>query len=128
MSNVDTIKGVYAALAAGDVPAVLGAFAPDITWVEAAGFPYGGTYTGADAVLENVLAKLASEWNGFSAVPRELVAEGDTVVALGDYGGAYEATGRSIDVPFAHVWKLRDGKAVFFQQFTDTALVREATG
>ena len=31
-----------------------------------------------------------------------------------------KATGKPLDVPFAHVWKFADGKAVRFHQFTDT--------
>jgi uncharacterized protein len=73
-------------------------------------------------VLENVFLKLGGEWDGFSAVAHEFVADGDTVVALGDYGGTYKATGKPFKAPFAHVWKFRDGKAVSFQQHTDTAV------
>lgn len=33
-----------------------------------------------------------------------------------------KATGKSFKAPFAHVWKLEGGKAVSFQQYTDTAV------
>jgi len=125
-TNSDVVLGMYAAFAAGDVPGVLGVLDPDVRWTEAEGFPYSGTYVGPDAVLANVFAKLGSEWDGYSAVPRSFVAEGDTVVALGDYGGTYTATGKSFSAPFAHVWTLRNGKVVRFQQYTDTAVVQAA--
>ncbi|MBC7930201.1 MAG: DUF4440 domain-containing protein, partial [Rubrivivax sp.] len=51
---------------------------------------------------------------------------GDAVVALGRYGGKYKATGKSFQANFAHVWKIREGKAVEFVQYTDTLLVRRA--
>jgi hypothetical protein len=121
-SNTDTIRAVYAAFAAGDIPAVLGALAPDVRWTEAEGGPYGGVSVGPQAVLDDVFMKLGGEWDGVSATPREFVAEGDTVVALGGYRGTYEATGKGFEAPFAHVWKLRDGKAVSFHQYTDTAV------
>lgn len=124
--NSEIIRGVYTAFAVGDVPGVLGALDKDIRWTEAEGFPYGGTYTGPDAVLANVFARLGSEWNGFSAVPHSFVAERDTVVALGEYGGTYIATGKRFSAPFAHVWTLRDGKIMRFQQYTDTALAQAA--
>lgn len=125
-TNSDVIRGLYTAFAKGDVPGVLGALDQDIRWTEAEGFPYGGTYVGPDAVLANVFAKLGSEWDGFSAVTEQFVADGDTVVALGEYGGTYKTTGKSFSAPFAHVWTLRDGKVVRFQQYTDTALVQAA--
>ena len=125
-TNSDIIRGLYAAFANGDVPGVVGALAGDIRWTEAEGFPYGGTYVGPGAVVDNVFARLGSEWDGFTAIPHSFVAEGETVVALGDYGGTYKATGKSFTAPFAHVWTVHDGKIVRFQQYTDTALVQAA--
>ena len=121
-TNLDVIRGVYSAFAVGDIPSVLAILSPTVEWTEAEGGPYGGVSVGPQQVLENVFMKLGGEWDGYSAVPREFVAEGSTVVALGEYAGTYKATGKSFRAPFAHVWKLKDGKAVSFQQYTDTAV------
>lgn len=126
MSNLNIIQGAYEAFAKGDVPGVLGILSPDIAWTEAAGFPYAGTYNGPNAVLEGVFMRLGTEWEGFSAVPAEFVDGEDTIVALGKYSGTYRATGKSFEADFAHVWKLRDGKAISFVQYTDTLLVDRA--
>jgi uncharacterized protein len=128
MGNGDIIKGLYDAFASGDVPGVLGAMDPMINWTEAEGFLYGGTYIGPDAVLENVFMKLATEWEGFSAVPGQLVEDGNTVVATGTYSGKYLKTAGSMNVPFAHVWTLRDGKITRFVQFTDTLVMARDIG
>jgi len=122
----ETIASLYAAFGRGDVPTVLAAFAPNISWTEAEGFPYGGTYVGPEAVLQGVFAKLGSEWNGYAAVPHEYVASGDTVVALGEYSGTYKATGKSFKAPFVHVWKFGGDRIVSFRQHTDTAVVQRA--
>jgi uncharacterized protein len=126
MNNVDLIRGAYDAFAKGDVPTVLGLLSPDINWTEAEGFPYGGTYVGPRAVLENVFMRLGTEWEGFAVVPHEFIDGGDSVVALGKYSGTYKATGKSFQADFAHVWKMKDGKAVKFVQYVDTALVQRA--
>ena len=123
---VDAVKSVYAGFASGDVGAVLGALDPSIEWTEAQGFPYAGTYVGRDSVLANVFMKLATEWDGFAAVPCEYVSQGDTVVALGEYSGTFKATGKHFRAPFAHVWRSRDGALVNFRQHTDTAVVQAA--
>ena len=123
-SNLDVIRGLYGAFAKGDIPAVLAALSPAIEWTEAEGGPYGGLFHGPQAVLENVFMKLGGEWDSFAAVPREFVTEGATVVALGEYSGTFKATGKSFRAPFAHVWKLTDGRAVSFQQYTDTEVHR----
>jgi ketosteroid isomerase-like protein len=124
--SLEIVRSLYAAFAKGDVPTVIGALDSDISWTEAEGFPYGGTYNGPNAVLENVFMKLGTEWDGFSAVPHEFVVEGDTVVAIGQYGGKFKATGKSFSTPFVHVWNFKNGKAIKFRQFTDTAVVQKA--
>ncbi len=91
-------------------------------WTEAAGGPYGGVSVGPNAVLENVFMKIGAEWDGFAATPSEFVADGSTVVALGEYSGTYKATGKSFKAPFAHVWKFDGDKAASFHQYTDTAV------
>jgi len=126
MSNLDKIKAVYDALAKGDIPTVLATLSADIEWTEAEGFPYGGTYHGPKAVLEGVFMRLGSEWIGFAAVPHDFVDGGDTIVALGQYSGTYKKTNKSLRADFAHVWNLRDGKAVRFVQYVDTLLVQRA--
>lgn len=126
MSDLNKIKAVYDAFAKGDIPSVLGVLSADIDWTEAEGFPYAGTYHGPRAVLEGVFMRLGTEWQGFAAVPHEFIDGGDTIVALGKYSGVYKATNKSFSADFAHVWKLREGKAVRFVQYVDTLLVQRA--
>lgn len=121
-SNLDVVRAVYKAFAVGDIPSVLAVLAPDARWTEAEGGPYGGVSIGPDAVLENVFMKIGGDWDGFAAIPSEFVAEGSTVVALGEYSGTYKLTGRSFKAPFAHVWKFEAGRAISFHQYTDTAV------
>jgi len=126
MNNVELIKNLYQAFAQGDIPAVLQSFDENIEWTEAEGFPYGGTYRGGEAVVENVFMKLATEWTDFKADPNEFLDAGERIVALGNYSGSYNQTGKSMNVSFAHVWTLKDGKIIKFVQYTDTLKVSEA--
>lgn len=126
MSNIEIIKRCYQAFAQGDMPTVLSTLDASVEWTEAEGFPYGGTYVGHEAVLNNVFMKLGGEWDGFRAETDEFLDAGDKIVTLGVYSGRYKATGKSMRAPFAHVWTLRDGKAIKFVQYTDTVKVAEA--
>ena len=130
LENVDLVRGVYAAFASGDVPAVLAAMAPDMEWNEAENFPYadGNPYRGPDAILGGVFARLGSEWEGFAAVPEEFLDAGDTIVVLGRYRGAFRATGRSMNAQMVHVWRVAQGKVAAFQQYTDTLQAARVTG
>ena len=129
-ANVALVRGVYEAFARGDVPAVLGAMAPDMVWNEAENFIYadGNPYRGPEAIVSGIFARLGGEWDGFAAVPEEFLDAGDTVVMLGRYGGTYKATGRSLDAWMAHVWRIRDGRAVEFRQLVDTLAAARVTG
>ncbi len=129
MTDGEIIRGLYDSLASGDVPAVLGAFDGNIEWTEAEGFMYAGTYTGPNSVLENVFMKLGSEWEGFAAVPSKVVDGKDgNVISTGTYSGKLLKTGRSVSVPFAHEWELRNGKIVRFKQHTDTLVIARDLG
>ena len=128
MGNKEIIESLYAAFANGDIPTVLNGFAPDIEWNEAEGFMYGGQYIGPNAILENVFMKFGTEWEGFSVVPKKIVDGGDTIVGLGTYAGKYLRTGKSISVPFAHIWTLENGQVTRFDQFTDTQVIAKSLG
>ena len=51
IKNGEIIKSLYDNFAALNIPGVLGAMDPNITWTEAEGFLYGGTYVGPNAIL-----------------------------------------------------------------------------
>jgi len=124
--NVEFVKGVYGAFDRGDVPAVLGAFAEDIEWVEADGMPYGGVYRGPEAVAQNVFGPITEDVDGFALVREEFIASDGTVAAVVRYTGTGKATGKTLDVPAVHVWEIRDGKLARFRQYIDTVKYAEA--
>ena len=125
VTNKEIIEQAYASFAAGDVPAALAAFADDIRWAEADGFPLGGTYVGPQAVLAGVFMRLGEIGDHFAVVPEQFVADGDTVVALGHLSWKHKDTGAPASVKTAHVWTFDGGKATSFVQHIDTVRVRE---
>jgi uncharacterized protein len=121
--NREMIQGLYDAFARGDAGSVLGLLAPDVQWYEAEGNPYadGNPYDSPQRVGEGVFGRILADYEGFAVHPQQLVAEGDTVVALGRYTGTHRASGQAYDGQFVHVWTIRDDKVARFQQYTDTA-------
>jgi hypothetical protein len=128
--NVAIIRSVYEAFAKGDVAGVLGAMSPEIVWQEAENFPYAdrNPYRGPEAVAAGVFARCIGEWNGFAVRMNELIDGGDRVIALGRYSGEFKTTGRRMNPQAVHIWTLKDGKAIAFQQYIDTLDVARATG
>ena len=112
----------YRAFARDDLDAVLADMHPEIEWHQAQGLPHGGLYQGLDEVRRNVFDPLDRDWwQEFVVEPEEFLESGAQVVVLGRYRGVAKGTGRALDVPFVHVWTFRDGLAVRFRQFLDTA-------
>jgi ketosteroid isomerase-like protein len=75
MDNLGLAREIYANLARGDIPAVLGAFDPDIEWREAEGNPYqrdGKAFVGPQSVLDKLFKFLGSDWDGFAVNVRTL--------------------------------------------------------
>lgn len=129
-SNVELVRGIYDAFAAGDVAGVLGRMSPGIVWNEAENFPYadGNPYVGPEAVASGVFARCISEWDGFAVAVEEILGAGETVVALARYRGVYKATGRSQNTQVVHIWRVAGGKAARFQQYADTLQVARVMG
>ena len=122
MSNLEIVQRSYVAFGRGDMDAVLADMDEGIEWQQAQGLPHGGIYRGIAEVRRNVFDPLDRDWwSEFSAEPDELLDAGDEIVALGRYRGVAKETGKVLDVPFVHVWSLRDGKAWRFRQFLDSA-------
>jgi uncharacterized protein len=123
--SVEVVRGIYNALARGDMAGVLGAMADDIEWYEAEGMPYGGVYQGGDAVAQNVFGPVMQDIPNFAVSPEQFIASGDTVAVVARYTGTGRDTGKQLDLQVVHVYDVRDGKVVQFRQFADTAKFRE---
>ena len=121
MTLVDEVRSAYAAFSRGDLEGALALMDDEIVWHQAQGLPHGGTYHGLAAVREKIFGPIEEDWwVGFDATPDEVIGCGDRIVVVGRYSGTAKASGRPLDVPFAHVWYFEAGRAVRFLQFTDT--------
>lgn len=129
MSNVDTLRAGYEAFGRGDLDAATQDFADEIRWEnpEAPQLPNSGVTTGRDAVKQ-LFAELGDHWESFSITPDEFIEDGDTVVVLSHSEAKGKETGRSVKLPWVHIWRFSDGKAREVQALTDTALAAEALG
>lgn len=125
-SPLDIIRATYEGPSEENGKNLLSALAPNATWTEAAGFPYAGTYTGADDIIANVFHRLATEWKDYRAQVHTYLADGDRVAAFGVYSGTYLKTGKAMTATFAHLYLVKGGKIISMEQYVDSAMVREA--
>ena len=131
MDNVSLLKNLYAAFGRGDIPTVLETMSADIKWYQAESNPYmpsGEAWVGPDSILNNLFMRLGAEWDGFTVHPRTFHGAGDSVIVEARYSGTYKATGKRMDAQVCHVWDVKDGKLTRFQQYVDTAKLRDVMG
>jgi len=126
--NTKVVQDAYAAFAKGDIQTVLTFIAEDVVWTGVYGgrshIPMAGERHGKAAVVE--FLKQVGENIQFSRFePKEFVATGDKVVALGHYTGTTPVK-KEFDSDFAMVFTLRDGKVTRFQEFCDSAALNAA--
>ena len=122
----DVVRRQYLASAAGDLEALRATLAPDVEWTEMAGFPLAGTYRTPEGVTSNVMERLGQSWEGWTAHDDTYVVDGENVVVLARYTATHRTTGKPLAVRVAHHFVVRGGLIVRFEQFVDTALVRDA--
>lgn len=127
--NTQVVQDAYAAFGRGDVQALLAQLDDSITWQPVTGagthVPTAGLRKGKAAVGE--FFKTLAQSITFSAFePREFVAQGDKVVALGHYSGKSISTGRTFDADWVMIFTVKNGKVVDFKEFTDSAQLNAA--
>lgn len=123
--SVGLVRRGYEAWNRGDVDAVFSFLDPDISWEGYTHLPESGSLSGRDEV-KAWLERFLDAWKDVDIEVTELFETKDRVVALvrfharGKGSGVQVASG--VD---AHVWTLRDGKAVAVRLHQGTREVLE---
>jgi ketosteroid isomerase-like protein len=127
--NVEVVAQGYASfLATGD-------FAeertdPDFVWDMStfSGWPERQTYEGTDGARE-FLAAWTEPWDDWELELEELIDAGEEhVVAVLRQHGTSKSTGLEVDMQFAQLWTIRDGRYIRMRMYADPAEARQAAG
>ncbi|WP_227374797.1 nuclear transport factor 2 family protein [Haladaptatus halobius] len=118
-SNVRIVQDTYEAFNDGDIDSVTAAMADDIEWVEPEGSPYGDIHHSPEAVLENVFQPCLEDFADFQVETDRFIDGGNTIVVLGTFRGTNRETGKDLDVPYAHVCELEDGRMSRFVDYSN---------
>jgi hypothetical protein len=78
------------------------------------------------AKLREYFDGLLSDWAMEYYTMNEFVAQGDAVVARGICAWTNKRTGKLAETPKLDFWRFKDGKAVEFYEYFDTACVMAA--
>lgn len=126
--NAAVIDKLYTSFAKGDIPSAMATMDPNVVWNEAENFPYAdrNPYIGPDAVLNGVFARIGQEWEYWKLTDIQLhEMSGNRILATLRYDAKHKKTGKVMDLQAAHLFTLKDGKIVAFQQYADTKQVTE---
>jgi ketosteroid isomerase-like protein len=120
------VRAFYESTAPGHREALWGLEASRVVYDLPAGMPVGaGHFEGLLDVTERFLTSFYGAFD-VRFLAEEFIAAGERVVAIGRIQGTTRGTAVPVDVPFAHVWTVRDGRLQQLRAVTDTALLSRA--
>jgi uncharacterized protein len=115
--NVDLIQRGYGAFNGGDLDAVLELFAPDVVFMPLPDSPMGATFHGHEG-FRKMTTENAEMFDSYRNEPEEIIEVGDDkVVVLVRSAARGRMSGIEVEGRLAHLWTLRDGKAIRCQSF-----------
>jgi uncharacterized protein len=123
-SNLETTRKAYELFKQGDISTLVNDIVDATCTLISPGpqdkLPWAGNFKGRQEIAD-FFARLAQTLDFTEVVPREMIEQGETVVVIGTSSVRTKRTGTTIKENWAHVLKYRQGKIVFFQEYTDTA-------
>ena len=127
--NTKVVEQVYESFKSGDIQSLLNLLSDDVEWELPSidNVPFSGKRRGREQVGEFFKA-LADNQQVQHFEAKEFIAQGDKIVALGDYHMRVNSTGQAFEGDWAHVFTIRNGKVMKFHEYTDTAAAAAAYG
>ena len=117
-ANVEALREGYHALNRADLSVVLELLDPEIEWHEPAPSPDAGTHRGRDS-FESFLGSWLDSFEDFRIEPERVLERGDRLIAIVRQSGRGRASGVEIDARLAHIWTVRDGRAIRWESVAD---------
>jgi uncharacterized protein len=126
--NKKIVLSFYDAGARGDMDTCFDLLSDDVTWTNIGSTRFSGTYSGKQALAEELLGPLFSQLKaGIASTLEQLTAEGDIVVAQ-TKGSAETLDGRPYNNRYCQVFRFANGKIVEVTEYFDTALLDSVFG
>ena len=125
--NIDAVKAMYAAFGRGDIPEILARMDESILFTipGSSQIPVSGGRNGLPQV-RRFFEDLAQRYEFTVFEARDYIAQGNRVVALVHYEARDKVTGRNFSADSAMLWTFGNGRAIRFQEYTDTEAIANA--
>jgi ketosteroid isomerase-like protein len=117
----------YRLFQSGDIPGMLAYAHDDAEWIgpDAESVPFAGSFHGK-AEVGRFFSELLTAMQPTRFVIKDVIAENDKVVVLGEATWMVKSTGRDYASTWVHVFTIRDGKFNRVEALYDTAAAERA--
>jgi ketosteroid isomerase-like protein len=127
-ANAELVRRGYEAWNQGDIEAVFAFLDPEIRWEGYTHIPESGTLAGRDEVRA-WLGRFLEAWEELDIEVTDLIENKDQVIALVRFRALGKESRVEVDGGVdAHVWTVRDGKAVGVRLYQGTRDALEGLG
>jgi ketosteroid isomerase-like protein len=127
--NVELVKAAHDAFLEGNIEAVLDVLDEEVKWTVPESLPYGGTFNGREDAAA-FFALLPEYYDELELHPTLLLEGADLVMDVGTMKGRGKLGGEdaTFELRYCRVWRMRRGKAIEMEEFSDTAGLLRAIG
>jgi ketosteroid isomerase-like protein len=125
--NIELARKGYDAFMRRDLAAALELLDPDIEATDPPEMPDHAVHRGREAVRRD-WERTLELFDDFSIDIEETFDAGDEVVLYLRYAGRGRESGAEVELRMAHVWTIRDGKAIRLLEFLDRDQALAAAG
>lgn len=121
--NTAQVTKIFEAFGRGDVAYILDQLADDVRFTSHLDpiVPWAGEFSGKEKVASFFRA-LGGAVEVADHPVKALVAQGDTVVAMGEVRFGVRQTGKAGSSSWVYIWKLANGQVQTYDQFNDAGL------
>jgi ketosteroid isomerase-like protein len=121
------VKRAWACVSRHDFNAMLDLLDPDVIWKipSMPAVPFAGIWRGREGVLE-FFQTVATAQEIVEFAPEAFIAEGQTVVVLGNFANRVISTGKTARSAWVQVRTVKAGKLTSMHEYVDTLTVNSA--
>jgi ketosteroid isomerase-like protein len=126
-SNSELLEPVYESWGRGEWEPQFDVYADDMEW----GFSEDFIESGMRSEIGQKSGRLRAwltQWDHWRCEAERYIESGDLVIVFCRYTGRGKGSGAPVETLGAHVWKMRDGKAVRLEVFPSRESALAATG
>jgi ketosteroid isomerase-like protein len=117
--DFEVIKRAWSAFGRQDEEALLRELDPDVKAVPFGAAMEGKSYSGHDGVMTWWRDEILASWEYFEVIPEHFRRVDDAILVTGRWHVRGKGSGVELDITATWRIKVRDGKIVFWQTYTD---------